>query len=239
MKAAFPFEYRRRAAVWAFTLLELLIAVSIFAIVLAAINAVFYSALRLRNRSAALVDRLTPIENALGIMRRDLECIVPPGTNMLGPLQTTSNSNMVAGASGPAFYCASGQVDETTPFAEIQRVTYSVLDSTNGSYGKDLVRYADRNLLAVTPMPPNPQRLISGVREVTFSFYDGSQWREYWDTTASDTNLPLGIRVQIQLAPDLAQGSGRVPAPIQLVVPVVVSNVTNAITSSTSSTSTQ
>src|SRR5678815_5328211 len=98
----------------AFTLLELLIAVSIFAIVLAAINAVFYSALRLRNRAAAIMDKNVPIEHALAIIRRDLLSIVPPGTNLLGPLQTTSSSNLVAGANGPVFYCSSGAVDETS-----------------------------------------------------------------------------------------------------------------------------
>jgi type II secretion system protein J len=214
----------------AFTLLELLIAVSIFAIVLAAINAVFYSALRLRNRSAAMMDKSVPIELALATMRRDLLNIVPPGTNLLfGPLQSTSRSNLVAGAAGPAFYCASGIVDETSPWAEIQRVTYAVLESTNRSQGKDLVRYADRNLLAVTPEPPPPQRLLSGVRDMTFSFYDGGQWRDYWDTT-TDTNLPRGIKVQIQLAADLNDSRAVLPAPIQLVVPVLVSSMTNTTT---------
>ena len=51
----------------AFTLLELLIAVSVFAIVLAAINGVFYSAIRLRNRAVELVDRTLPVEQALTI----------------------------------------------------------------------------------------------------------------------------------------------------------------------------
>jgi type II secretion system protein J len=214
----------------AFTLLELLIAVSIFAIVLAAINAVFYSALRLRNRSAAMMDKSVPIELALATIRRDLLSIVPPGTNLLfGPLQSTSRSNLVAGAAGPAFYCSSGLVDETSPWAEIQRVTYAVLESTNRDQGKDLVRYADRNLLAVTPESPPPQRLLSGVRDLTFSFYDGGQWREYWDTT-TDTNLPRGIKVQIQLAADLNDPRAVLPAPIQLVVPVLVSSVTNVTT---------
>jgi len=67
------------------------------------------------------------------------------------------------------------------------------------------------------------------VRDLTFSFYDGGQWREYWDTT-TDTNLPRGIKVQIQLIPDLNDPRAQLPAPIQLVVPVLVSSVTNATT---------
>jgi type II secretion system protein J len=220
---------------FAFTLLELLIAVSIFAIVLAAINAVFYSALRLRNRAAAMVDKALPIENALNIIRHDLLSIVPPGTNLLfGPLQSTSSSNLITTASGPVFYCASGYVDETTPWAEVQRIMYAVIDATNRYEGKDLVRYADRNLLAVTPEPPQPQRLLSGVREISFFFYDGSQWRQYWDTT-TDTNLPRGIRVQIQMENDPDTPNAPLPAPLQLVVPVLVSTSTNSITTNSTS----
>jgi hypothetical protein len=114
-------------------------------------------------------------------------------------------------------------------------VTYGILQSSNRLQGKDLVRYADRNLLAVTPELPVPQRLLSGVRDVTFSFYDGSQWRQFWDTT-TDTNLPRGIKVEIQMLPDISDRSGFLPPPLQLVVPVMVSNVTNSITSTNGTT---
>ena len=63
----------------AFTLLELLIAVVAFAIVLAAINSVFYGAVRLRNKTVESIDAALPIQHALAILRADLSNIVPPG----------------------------------------------------------------------------------------------------------------------------------------------------------------
>ena len=65
-------EQSFRNSLGAFTLLEILIAVAAFAIVLAAINTVFYSALRLRNSTTAAIERALPMEHALGIIKRDL-----------------------------------------------------------------------------------------------------------------------------------------------------------------------
>jgi prepilin-type N-terminal cleavage/methylation domain-containing protein len=62
----------------AFTLIELLISVIIFGIVLIAINTVFYSGLRLRNHSVAVIDKAFALEQALGVMRHDLQNIAPP-----------------------------------------------------------------------------------------------------------------------------------------------------------------
>ena len=47
-----------------FTLLELLLAVAAFALVLAAINGVFYGALRLRNKTVAGFDDSLPLQPA-------------------------------------------------------------------------------------------------------------------------------------------------------------------------------
>jgi len=68
--------------------------------------------------------------------------------------------------------------------------------------------------------------LIGGVQGLVFYFYDGEQWLDSWDSVAQ-TNLPLAIKVQIQLA-----SQGNVPAlsssgPIELVVPVDAQAGTN------------
>src|ERR1043166_3796792 len=72
----------------AFTLLELLIAISIFGMVLAAINGVFYSALRLHRRAWQSMEDSLPITQTLGILKRDLQGIVPPGGVLGGSLQS-------------------------------------------------------------------------------------------------------------------------------------------------------
>src|SRR5438270_5454702 len=63
----------------AFTLMEIMLALAVSAIALAGIGGVFYSALRLRERSAAMVDEAVPLQQALIFIKRDLQGAVPPG----------------------------------------------------------------------------------------------------------------------------------------------------------------
>jgi type II secretion system protein J len=218
----------------AFTLIEVLIAAAAFAIVLAAINAVFYSALRLRNKSAAALDEALPIQQAVGIIKRDLSNIVAPGGALSGPLQTTVITTGLAGQSGPEFYTASGLLDETSPWAEIQKISYVLVASTNRDGGKDLVRAITRNLLPTTGTEqPVQQWLMSGVQGMTYFYYDGSQWRDSWDSTTADqttglTNtLPRAIKLQIQLASASGGAARSQSEPVELVVPLFVQARTN------------
>jgi prepilin-type N-terminal cleavage/methylation domain len=70
-------EMKRRG----FTLLEVLLAVAIFAIVLLAMNTVFFSALRLERATNRTLDERWPLNQALAVLRRDLQGAVQPQTN--------------------------------------------------------------------------------------------------------------------------------------------------------------
>lgn len=243
------------AGVRAFTLLELLIAVAVFAIVLLAINAVFYSALRLRNKSAESLNKLAPLQRALSLMKMDIANIVPPGGTMSGSLQSplmglapsssgysampfSTGSGASSGSlltaipvadaieSSPFFYTTTGSIDDNLPWPDIQQVSYVLVESTNGARGKDLVRCVTRNLLpADVPEYPARERLLSGVETFAFLYYDGLQWQTYWDSTQMTNSLPLAIKVLIQLAGDEKRLTP--PAPIELVVPIYVQAQTN------------
>lgn len=219
----------------AFTLIEILIAVAAFAIVLAAINTIYYTALRLRNSTTAAIEKALPMEHAFGVIKRDLSNLVLPGGTLSGSFSTTSTSNSVAGQSSPSFYTTTGVIDETSPFAEVQRVSYLLVASTNGPMSRDLVRATSHNLLPTLQDLNEQEWLLSGVQTLTFLYHDGSQWRESWDpatemlTTGVSNGLPAAIKVQIQMAKeDGASGSRRSrDVPFELVVPIVVQQRTN------------
>jgi type II secretion system protein J len=224
----------------AFTLIEVLIAAAAFAIVLAAINAVFYSALRLRNKTASALDEALPMQQAITIIKRDLANIVVPSGTLSGPLQTAVLTTGLAGQGGPEFYTASGLIDETSPWAEIQKVSYVLAASTNRAGGKDLIRAVTRNLLPTTGTEqPVQQWLMSGVQAMIFFYYDGSQWRDSWDsatpdpTTGLTNTLPRAIKVQIQTTSTLSGPELSRTAPVELVVPLFVQARTNQAQAST------
>ncbi|HEY5233284.1 MAG TPA: type II secretion system protein GspJ [Verrucomicrobiae bacterium] len=212
----------------AFTLIEVILAIGVASIVLIAINAVFFTALHLRTATADAVDAAEPVDQALTIMRRDLQCAVPPqasgvlsGGFKIGNVTSTGISDPVSAE----IYTADGALSANAPWGDIQRVTYELKDSTTAT-GKDLYRSVTRNLLTETTPDVKDQLMIRGVDSVQFSAYDGSQWDNSWDTTdttSANTNLPVAVRVDIQLA-----GSVKDSSPIEIVVPIDSQSRTNS-----------
>ena len=222
-------------------MLELLLAVVVFSIVLGAIHVVLFSAFRLRNRTADAIERSLPLQQTLAIIKRDLANLVPPGGTLSGALQSTptfSTSGSMTGSlrsqNGPHFYTATGIVDNSDPWGEIRRVSYFLSSPTNDTAGLDLYRSVARNLLPLTQDETDDQFLMSGVEGITFQYFDGNAWRDTWDSTQVDSatglsnNLPRAIRLELQLFDE--NRTVGLPAPVQLVVPVVVLARTNVST---------
>lgn len=219
-----------------FTLIEVLLALAISAIVLVAISLAFTGAFQLREHSSARLDQSLPVERAIDLMRRDLKNVVPPGLMLAGPLQSGAFQGGVDANDGIQIYTSTGLITPNNPWGDIQKVTYglqSSSDSTNGS--KDLIRAVTRNLLSTGAEDEDDQRIMSGVQSVSFSYYDGSEWLDTWDDT-TQTNLPFAVRVNLQLAaPD---SSSPPPKPVQLLVPLMAqvdTNLLNALENMTNS----
>jgi general secretion pathway protein J len=220
------------APVQAFTLMEMLLALAVSAIVLAGIGGVFYSAVRLRERTAALVDASVPLHHALAFLRRDLRGVMPPGGVMAADFRSGALSGGLIQGYGLQFSTTTGVINDDAPWGDIQDVVYELRDPTERNYtgGKDLVRTVTRNLLPTTTQDATEQFLLGNVQSLEVACYDGIEWRESWDSSMGDTNLPVAVRVRIQLAGDNAADT-RSSQPIEMVVPLVTQSRTNTIAS--------
>ncbi len=224
-----------RPGVRAFTLIEALLAVAICAIVLVAINAVFATAVHLRDQTSAAVEAALPVDQALATLRRDLRGAVGPGGMLAGDFKCDAQSmglNMgvtAPSASGLDFFTATGTISDNAPWGDLQEVYYLLMDPQDGNAaaGKDLVRYVNRNLLStVLLQPPDPQRLMSHIQSAEFDAFDGLQWR-MWDTSMGDTNLPMAVRVRLHLAAD--NGGAANLEPLEVMVPLTTVTRTNLV----------
>jgi general secretion pathway protein J len=218
----------------AFTLIELLLAVSMMAIVLTVISSVFFTAMHLRKTAVDSIEASLPLEQALDVIQNDLANVVcSTNTNsvFLAPLITLNPTNAQPNQIGPNFYTSGGELDGVTPWGNMQKVDYCLATSTNGYHGpgRDIIRVVTRNLLPVSQpaLPDEQHTLLHGVQSLTFLYYDGTQWDQNWDTT-QQTNLPLAIKVQILMAQ--VPGTPLQTQPLELVVPVDVLLNTNTIT---------
>ena len=211
----------------------MILAMGIAAIVLITVNTVFFAALRLRNDTADMVDAASPVDAAATFLKRDLQCAVSPtnGTSKVlsGGFRVGNNLTSV-GVSDPVaieMFTATGALSDTAPWGDIQRVTYELkTPATAAAAGRDLYRSVTRNLLALSTPDVTEQLMLNGVASLKFSCYDGAQWNDTWDTTdptAVNTNLPLAVRVDIQMAgrPDLQ--------PVEILVPIDSQSRTNVV----------
>lgn len=225
----------KMAADNAFTLIEVILAIGIAAIVLITISTVFFAAIRLRDATQEVVDNAKPADLTLVTMQRDLECVVTPtngttkvlsGDFRVGDITSSGNNEPVA----IEMFTTTGQLTDKEPWGEIQRVTYELRDPvTRNAPGKDLYRSITRNLLSPTLPQVEDQWMMSGVQSLAFSCYDGSQWWNTWDTTgltSANTNLPVAVRVDIQPV-------GNQMSPIEMVVPIDSEARTNATLNTT------
>jgi type II secretion system protein J len=217
-------------------LVEVLLALAICAIVLVAINAVFATAVRLRDRTSAAIDAGLPVERTLTMLRRDLKGVVGPRGFLAGDFKCGAQAmgasmglSGEAGGAGLDFFSSTGMISDTAPWGDVQEVLYELKAPTDRNQtGMDLVRCVNRNLLATMTQTPDIQSLLSHVDTVQFDCFDGSQWRNSWDTSAGDTNLPTAVRIRIQLVANLGEDASKM-APLEMLVPLVTVTRTNQV----------
>jgi type II secretory pathway pseudopilin PulG len=230
-------DFGRRPPAVAFTLVEVLLALGICAIVLVAINAVFATAVRLRDRTSANIDQAIPANLAFEKMRTDLKSVVGPFGFLAGDFKcdaqtmgTTMGLSSSAGG-GLDFFASTGVISDSAPWGDIQEVYYQLVPAAGGnkSLGLDLVRCVNRNLLATTTTTPDTQLLMTDVESVEFECFDGTQWRNTWDTSSGDTNLPTAVRIRIQPAVDRSVTASK-PEALELIVPLITqTRTTNSL----------
>jgi hypothetical protein len=130
-------------------------------------------------------------------------------------------------------FTATGTLSANAPWADIQRVTYELKQPNDrNAVGRDLYRSVVRNLLTLTTPDVQDQLMLSGVQDIKFTCFDGAVWQEVWDTTgltSTETNLPLAVRVDIQMA---GKNAATAQA-IELVVPIDAQVRTNTVLTTT------
>ena len=242
MNAHLPIAHARRG----FTLMEMVLAVAVCVVALSAVTAVFFGAVRLRETTIQAVSTSLPIQQALDVLERDLKGAMPPTTNgvfagvFTGNLKGAFSGDFRVGSlNSPGIsqtvalelYTTTGVMRDNLPWGDVQRVIYGLQPARTG---QNLVRSVARDVLATVLQTPEDQVLLPNVARVNIDCFDREtgQWRNTWDTTQSDTNLPVAVRVQIEMNnPDTTSLDRQ---PIVLVVPLDMQVRTNQIPNSAS-----
>lgn len=227
-----PFRSHVRSG---FTLLEVILAMAVGAIVILAIQTVFFGALRLRNTSQQRMDRELAIHRALEVIKKDVSGLMLPGGVLAADFQTSTSYTLNATVPGERisaeFFTNSGRIDASSPFADAQRVAYYLSpDPQSGHF--ELVRSFSRNLLPVSEDQPEVQSLLPGVNSAFFDYFDGSGWTETWDSAVTST-LPSAVRFTLQLAEESATNTSSTTVEVVFPISVTLANTSTSTTGTT------
>lgn len=189
-----------------FTLLELLVATAIFAIVIAAAYSLFDASRSLTSRAEFSAQMFQSARSSLQAIEEDLRGAVMPGTAYdTGFIGATSGSDKepldkLEFVSVNRYTGAPHDVNETNVVRgiDLSKVYYWIEpDTKKAAHG--LVR---ERPLELTP-PSGPMHRDEDITEIArdvvfinFRYYDGSDWLDSWDSTQT-RKLPKAVEVTV------------------------------------------
>jgi len=189
-----------------FTLLELLVATAIFAVVIAAAYSLFDASRSLSSRAEFSAQLYQSARAALQTIESDLRGAMMPGTAFdTGFIGSTSGSDKepldkLEFLTVSRYTAAAHDVNETDVVrgADLSKVYYSIeTDTTKKARG--LVR--ERPLELTSPSGPihrdeDVVEIAQDVVFLNFRYYDGSDWLDQWDSTQTH-KLPKAVEVTV------------------------------------------
>ena len=172
----------------AFTLLELLVALSLTAVLAGSLYASLFIGFKAYERATESLEPARAVEFAFELLREDLLSTMPPVGILAGEFSGTAASLIENQARDQLLFHSSAKL----------------LVKENSESGQTvLVRRLTSNLLASTIPEPVTETLCRQVVSFNLRYFDGSAWHDSWDSTTNDNALPAAVEVQLSiLRPD-------------------------------------
>jgi general secretion pathway protein J len=184
-----------------FTLLEMLLAVTLLAVVMAAGYALLSTGLSARRTIDRADAEGRSLNLAVDLIARDLAAALPPGGLLAGSFvgdDEPGGDELTLHAS-----LAGNDDPDAEPRGDVARVAFRLETDATGQ--AMLVREVVRNLLATREVDGEVQPLCRNVADFQLAYHDGAQWLDQWDSTLQANALPQAVRVTLSIrarAPD-------------------------------------
>lgn len=211
-----------------FTLLELILASGIVALLMLSLYTALHAAFQARMVMNTQTAKVRAARVALDLIEQDLKSIMPPSTTavLAGPFISSANEI-------DCYTLGRDYGQDNNPQADGMRYVSVMMDSSAGAPA--LVRKVTRSLITSGASQPTTEVIASDVTAFAVSYYDGSTWADTYDSTAANDALPIAVRVTVTvqaLPTDQPYSMSRL---IPLSCGVNVNNQTSTSASSTGS----
>ena len=172
-----------------FTLLEMIAAMSMIAVLAGSLYTAMYTGFRAKKQSEAALAPLRAADAVFEAMGRDFQCAMPPRGILAGAFLGQPDS--------VSFFTRMSNTRDAAP--GIAGVEYILIEEEEGEYETFLARNVRVNLLALEEEEPYEERLAFGVTSLGISYFDGSTWLETWDSTTMGDILPVAVEVSVEI----------------------------------------
>lgn len=182
-----------------FTLLEMLVALSLMSVMAASLYASLHIGFRARRSARAVVEPVRRAQSVLEMLHADLEAALPPvgilaaefvGVNAVDEDGRDADTLLLHTTA----YARPGAI----PTCGIRRVELALTSPSDGT-NPALVRLVTTQLLAPETPEPVEEVLSRGVSGFNLRYFDGVDWLDAWDSTVQGNLLPLAVEVTIRL----------------------------------------
>jgi len=171
----------------AFTLIELIIATSILAFLMASIYSLFYKNSFVWKVESAKIQMGQNARVCLDMMAREIRTAFLSSTN---PHLTFKGKR-----DRLDYVCASNRINKAKEY-DLCKVSYSLS-------GANLCRWVKAIPASTSESGGSCSVLALNISSLSFMYYDGAKWRKSWDSTMgtpedmSDDSLPLAVKITI------------------------------------------
>ena len=192
---------RRAARQQAFTLLELLVAMTLMVVAASCLYSALYTGFKARRSAMSAVEPTALAINAIELLKQDISGVLSP-TGVLAGAFVGIDSYGTNGVDCDSleFFTTQIYADDDYPaggLGKIELVLEEDTDEDRENYR--LVRRVTSNLLPPRSIDPDDQVLCRNVRSLNLRYFDGDNWLDEWDSTADANSLPLAMEIDIQV----------------------------------------
>ncbi len=194
-----------RDPVAGFTLLELLVAMTLMAVVGSSLYTALHTGFRAHRSALLAVEPTAQAINAVELLKQDILGVLPPGSGLAGAfIGTDSTGIQGVDADSLEFYTTHIYADEEQLIGGLGRVELLLEENTQDEHENcatyRLLRQVTTNLLAPKDVEPREQVLCRNITSMNLRYYDGDGWLDDWDSTADANSLPKAVEIDIEIA---------------------------------------
>jgi type II secretion system protein J len=184
---------------YAFTFLELLVAMTLMNILAVSLYASLYIGFKARRSSSMAIQPVRAAQIAIELIKQDITAALPPtgilAGEFLGHNDKTADSH---DCDSLLFYSSSNTAELQQAGCDVRKVELVFVPSSEPEQSV-LVRRTTTNLLSPKTVQPVEEIICRRVVSFNVGYFDGFNWWDEWDSVLQNNALPKAVEIRLEI----------------------------------------